>query len=128
MKYFLTFSIGSIGYGLLEILWRGYTHPSMLLTGGICLVMILFISEYFSALSLFKKSILSSFAITTVEMCMGVIVNLAMHLGVWDYSTLKFNLLGQISLLYTVLWFFLSMIILSCIDLFRKFRIRQKNI
>lgn len=126
MKYFLTFSIGSIGYGLLEILWRGYTHPSMLFTGGICMVLILFISEYFTALSIFKKSFLCSFAITAVEMCVGVIVNLAMHLGVWDYSGLKYNLLGQISLLYTVLWFFLSLIILSCIDLFRRLRIRRK--
>ena len=32
-----TFLTGALGYGLLEILWRGRTHPSMLLAGGICL-------------------------------------------------------------------------------------------
>ena len=30
------FSIGAMGYGLIEILWRGYTHWSMLTAGGIC--------------------------------------------------------------------------------------------
>ena len=32
-----TFTVGALGYGLLEILWRGKTHPSMLLCGGVCL-------------------------------------------------------------------------------------------
>ena len=35
---FLMFPIGALGYGLIEILWRGYTHFSMLLAGGICFV------------------------------------------------------------------------------------------
>ena len=32
------FLIGGLGYGLLEILWRGRTHWSMLLTGGVCFI------------------------------------------------------------------------------------------
>lgn len=28
-----------------------------------------------------------------------------MHLGVWDYSAAPFNLLGQICLPFTLLWF-----------------------
>ena len=35
---FLLFSFGALGYGLIEILWRGHTHPSMLTAGGICFV------------------------------------------------------------------------------------------
>ena len=31
----LIFSIGACGYGLIEILWRGYTHWSMLGAGGL---------------------------------------------------------------------------------------------
>ena len=30
------FSIGAAGYSLLEILWRGNTHWTMTLAGGIC--------------------------------------------------------------------------------------------
>ncbi len=108
MKNILIFLTGALGYGIIEILWRGYTHPSMLLTGGICFLIIWHISGFFSYLSLFKKSLLSAFSITAVEIITGLIVNIILKLDVWDYSNLKFNILGQVSLLYSVLWFFLS--------------------
>ena len=31
----IVFLIGGISYGIMEILFRGYTHWSMLVTGGI---------------------------------------------------------------------------------------------
>ena len=34
------FLIGCVGYSALEILWRGFTHWSMALTGGGCMVAI----------------------------------------------------------------------------------------
>ena len=34
-----------------------------------------------------------------------LLVNRVMHLGVWDYSAALFNLLGQICLPFTLLWF-----------------------
>lgn len=34
-----------------------------------------------------------------------MLVNRVMHLGVWDYSAAPFNLLGQICLPFTLLWF-----------------------
>ena len=34
------FVMGGLGYGAIEILWRGATHWSMLLTGGICLLIL----------------------------------------------------------------------------------------
>ena len=120
MKNVAVFLIGSFGYGLLEILWRGYTHPSMLLAGGICLWIIWKISIHYRDFSIFKKSLLSAFAITAVEIIIGFVVNINMHLNVWDYSGLKFNLAGQVSLLYSVLWFFLSGIIIKTFDLIEK--------
>ena len=35
----ISFAIGSVLYGTIEILWRGYTHWTMLLAGGICLAL-----------------------------------------------------------------------------------------
>ena len=35
-RFFLLFFIGGALYGLIEILWRGYTHPSMPVLGGLC--------------------------------------------------------------------------------------------
>ncbi len=116
MKNIYIFLTGAIGYGIIEILWRGYTHPSMLIAGGICLWLIWKISLYFAPLSIFKKSLLSAFSITTVEIITGFIVNINLNLHVWDYSDMKFNLAGQVCLLYSVLWFFLSGAILKVIE------------
>ena len=44
---FMLFSIGAVGYGLIEIIWRGYTHWSMLGAGGICFMFFGGISEKF---------------------------------------------------------------------------------
>ena len=35
-KDLLLFPIGSAGYGLVETLWRGHTHWTMLVAGGVC--------------------------------------------------------------------------------------------
>ena len=31
----VVFAIGAVSYSLIEILWRGYTHWTMMITGGI---------------------------------------------------------------------------------------------
>ena len=46
--------------------------------------------------------------ITTVEFVAGCIVNLRLHWQVWDYSSLPFNLLGQICPRFILMWFALS--------------------
>ena len=51
--------------------------------------------------------ILSLIHISSVEFVVGCLVNKVFHLNVWDYSRQRFNLGGQICLLYSVLWFFL---------------------
>ena len=39
-KNSLLFLAGSGLYPLLEVLWRGYSHASMALAGGVCLLLI----------------------------------------------------------------------------------------
>ena len=53
---------------------------------------------------------ISMFILTACEFITGVIVNIWLGLGVWDYSTLPFNILGQICLPFSLLW-----IIISCL-------------
>ena len=48
--YGILFFIGAFGYGLLEIIWRGYTHPSMALAGGISLCFLALIQKYLKPL------------------------------------------------------------------------------
>lgn len=117
LRNILIFIIGGLGYGILEILWRGYTHPSMFILGGICFLFIHFITIYFTELNLIKKGLLSAFFITSLEFITGLIVNLYMKLAVWDYSLLPLNLNGQISLIYSILWFFLSVALIRITEI-----------
>ena len=106
MELLPVFALGSILYGLTEIVWRGWTHWTMLLCGGICFTLMYLVSG--SELSLVKKWLLSTCIITTVEFVAGCIVNLRLHWQVWDYSSLPFNLLGQICPRFILMWFALS--------------------
>ena len=101
----LVFSLGALGYGLLEILWRGNTHWSMLLTGGTCFFSIYNLNAKMKTASLFKKCFLFSCLITTYEFIAGCIFNKMLKLKVWDYSQYPGHILGQICPLYSLLWF-----------------------
>ncbi len=107
-EYFLVCLFGASGYGALEILWRGKTHWSMLLTGGTAFLCIYLISNFTKA-PLVKKSFMCALAITSVEYTTGLLVNVKLGWNVWDYSSLPFQLNGQICLLYSALWLALSL-------------------
>lgn len=106
VHYLLAFIVGAVAYSLIEILWRGHTHWTMTLTGGLCMVILMLISGLSIALPL--KWLLGALSITTVEFAVGCVVNLALGWGVWDYTDLPLNLLGQVSLPFTLVWFLLS--------------------
>lgn len=109
----MVFVLGGFGYGLLEIVWRGYTHPTMLILGGACFLAIWNISKKYSELSYLKKSILATAVITAAEYTAGYAVNIRMGMNVWSYEDIKFNLHGQICLYYCVLWFLLSFVLIK---------------
>lgn len=100
----IVFGLGAFLYCLLEILWRGRTHWSMFVAGGLCFLSIGGIARRFKRACLLYKCILGSIIITTVEFVFGCIFNLWMRLNVWDYSRIPFNIGGQVCLLYSVLW------------------------
>ena len=98
------FGVGFLGYPILELLWRKYTHWSMALTGGLCFVVLYQLFGRFSHWKLWKKCLLGSLAVTCIEFLVGCVVNLKLKLNVWDYSARPVNLWGQICLLYSMLW------------------------
>ncbi len=102
------FTVGAIGYSAIELLWRGHTHPSMAVAGGVCFSLITAIEKAFPHIKYLYKCIMGSLTITAVELCFGIVFNILLCKNVWDYSQIKFNFLGQICLLYTVLWGFLT--------------------
>lgn len=106
----ILFSIGALGYGLIEVLWRGWTHWSMLSAGGICFVFFAALNERLKTAKLFIKALIGSAFITLVEFIFGVIFNLALKKNVWDYSSMPFNIGGQVCLFFSLVWLGLSFI------------------
>ena len=106
----ILFSVGAVGYGLLEILWRGYTHWSMLTAGGICFLFFAKINEKLKSTSLFIKALIGSGFITAIELLFGILFNMILKKNVWDYSKLPFNFCGQICAFYSFLWLIISII------------------
>lgn len=108
-KYLSLFLAGGFAYGICENLFRGYSHISMFIAGGICFILVGLINEvYKGEISFISQMFLSTIIITFVEFITGMIVNVWLKMGVWDYSSLPYNILGQISLGFSVIWFFLS--------------------
>ena len=120
LKYFTLFIIGGISYYFIEIIYRGYSHFSMLIVGGICFVLIGAINEFSNKeVPLLLQMILAVLIVDTIELISGIIINKVLLLNVWDYSNLRFNLLGQISLRSSIAWFFLSLLAIYMDDLLR---------
>ena len=101
--------VGGAAYYSLEVLCRGYSHWSMALCGGVCLDGIFHLNRAMKEKPILLRATLCGGLITAVELVCGCLVNLTAHLGVWDYSHLPFNFLGQICLPFTLLWIALSL-------------------
>lgn len=106
-RYLQLFFFGGFVYGLIEIFWRGYTHWSMVLTGGAVLLLLLTVSRAMKGVPLLITVLIDSFVITLIELTVGCVFNLWLNLNVWDYSTRPFHFLGQICPLYSFYWFIL---------------------
>jgi uncharacterized membrane protein len=128
LKYTFLFLIGGFVYGGIEILSRGYSHISMLVAGGICFILIGLINEVFSwNMAIISQMAISALIITMVEFVIGVVVNIWLKLNVWDYSTKPYNILGQVCLLYTNIWFFLSLFAILMDDYLRYFLLKEEK-
>ena len=112
------FLMGGFLYGLIELIWRGYTHWSMVLTGGLVCLLLCLIRRRMRAKSLPIRCLLGSLSITTLEFIVGCGVNLGLGMQVWDYSDRPFHLLGQICPLYSFYWFLLCIPAFSMIRMF----------
>jgi uncharacterized membrane protein len=119
-EYSLIFFMGAIGYVVIEILWRGYTHWSMGLAGGIILSLLYFLNFKLFKLNIILKCLIGCVLITAVEFITGVFVNIIFGLKVWDYSNMPYHVMGQICPQYTVLWFVLCLFIFPLARLLKR--------
>lgn len=110
------FAIGAIGYGLIELMWRGRTHPSMLFAGVVSFLGLSKISHFMKKATLIKKAFVGCALITAIEYVFGIFFNVILKRKVWDYSKMKFNLGGQICALYSFFWLILSFLFIPLAD------------
>lgn len=120
IKYlFLFMAGGSLYYGI-EIFWRGYSHWSMFLLGAFCFLYAGVQNEVTSwDYPLWKQILKVEGVVISGELITGCIVNLWLHLNVWDYSSVPFNILGQICLPYAILFLPLCLIAIVLDDYLR---------
>ncbi len=122
IEYPFIFALGRIIYMLIEIMWRGFTHWSMGICAGVCFVGLYLLEEYYPELNLFIKCFLGALFITFNEFVTGCIVNILLGWNVWDYSKTPFNILGQVCLVFSFLWFLL------CIPAFKLAKLLKNNL
>ena len=115
------FIIGAAGYTLIEILWRGYSHISMAVTGGVCFMLLCLIQRYL-LIPFFMKCIFGMLIISIIELTAGLVLNILFGMNVWDYSHEAMNILGQVCLKYSLLWFLLCMPIFGVLGSIEKIR------
>ena len=100
---------GGLLYGLLEIIWRGYTHWTMILLAvALCVPLDLANERFPWELSHLTQAVLGGLVVTAGELLAGLVLNVWLGLGIWDYSNQWGNLWGQICPLYAGLWCLLA--------------------
>lgn len=120
IKYINLGVFGGVAYYGLENLWRGYSHWAMAIVGGICFLIIGLLNEFYTwDMALLSQMVISTLIITVVELVTGLILNTWLGLNIWDYSDMPYNFMGQICLLYSNLWFLISLPVILLDDYIR---------
>lgn len=96
------FFLGGCAYVLMELLWRGFSHFSMFLAGGLCFLLLGRLQMQMPPLWLPWRLLLGAVIITSVELLAGLIFN--RNYQVWDYREQFLNFHGQICLKFFCLW------------------------
>ena len=114
-KNCVLFYTGGATYLSLELLYRGRSHGSMFLAGGLCFLLIGHLNRVNPRLPLPLRALVGAGIVTMVELGAGMAVN--RNYQVWDYRDQPGNFMGQICPLFSALWIPLS---LAAVVLFQK--------
>lgn len=107
LKFLFLFSFFGSVYCLLETVFRGWTHESMFIVGGIC-GLIIYAVTVGTRLPMWSKWVVCGAAITCVELIAGLIINVWLGLSVWSYKEHPLNIYGQICPLFSLIWVAIS--------------------
>lgn len=113
-KICFLFYLGGMCYAGLELLWRGFTHWSMFVLGGICFVLVGNLKRLRPGKRLSVRVTEAALLITLLELGCGLLVNRSYR--VWDYRNMPLNVRGQICLPFTLLWIPVSFVAMLLYD------------
>ena len=102
LKKCILFYLGGMSYMTLEFLWRGRSHGSMFALGGTCFLLLGQLYKRCRRICLSFKMLIGATIITGLELLTGLLVNRSYD--IWDYRKLPCQFLGQISLVFSLLW------------------------
>lgn len=113
-KLCFLFYLGGMCYTGLELLWRGFSHWSMFVLGGICFVLVGNLKHLRPGKRLPTRVAEAALLITLLELGCGLLVNRSYR--VWDYRNMPLNVFGQICLPFTLLWVPVSLVAMLLYD------------
>ncbi|MBR6525382.1 MAG: hypothetical protein IKT57_05370 [Clostridia bacterium] len=96
--------LGGVGYPVMEIIWRGRTHPSMALAGACSLCWMRLCARM--QCTHFLRALMGCAGVTALEGTIGMLCN--RDHKIWDYRGKRGHIRGQVCPQYALLWFLLS--------------------
>lgn len=111
LLYSIAFLAGGNAYCMIELAYRARTHYSMFFCSGIAIIIMLYIYTNNKRINPLLFAIFGTIIITTLEFIFGAVFNIMLNMNVWDYSNTPLNVLGQICVPFSLIWFGFSLII-----------------
>ena len=118
----MLFLLGGGGYLAIELAWRGASHWTMFLAGGICLCVLQALAVRPVCLPLAAGA--GAAAVSGLEVCIGLACREVLHNAVWDYSAEWGNLAGLVCPRYCLYWFLLCGWVILVLRVARRFTVR----
>lgn len=118
----MLFLLGGGGYLAIELAWRGASHWTMFLAGGICLCVLQALAVRPVCLPLAAGA--GAAAVSGLEVCIGLACREVLHIVVWDYSAEWGNLAGLVCPRYCLYWFLLCGWVILVLRVARRVAVR----
>ena len=104
-EYLFLWAVGGCLYYSFELLFRGFSHWSLFVLGGVCFVFFQVQARMLRWQDpLWRQVLRCAVFVTALEFITGIIVNKWLRLEVWDYTDMPFQILGQICLPFTIIF------------------------
>ena len=111
LMYTTVFLLGGDIYCIIELLYRSRTHYSMFFFFFLAMLFLFVIYRENREVSPLLFALAAAIIITLLEFVFGIIFNIFLGMNVWDYSNVPLNIMGQICLPFSLIWFAFGLVI-----------------